>query len=121
MDYSYFDLNLARSLLKWLREKLVELSEITYLLQDFAEQLDSETLKQYSERFHHIVSEITSKGIILRDPRIGLVDFPAIINNRPAYLCWKLDEDDIKYWHYAEEGFKGRKTITGKEEILSFL
>jgi hypothetical protein len=50
---------------------------------------------------------------------MGLVDFPAVINDRPAYLCWKIDEEDIMYWHYAEEGFRGRKKITGKEEILS--
>ena len=65
------------------------------------------------------MKEITRKGIVLRDVDLGLVDFPAIINGSPAYLCWRDDEVDIQYWHYADEGYSGRKRLTGKEDILS--
>ena len=42
---------------------------------------------------------------------VGLVDFPAIIDNEEVYLCWKSDEDSIQYYHGIDEGFRGRKPI----------
>jgi hypothetical protein len=121
MDYIYFDLNSARELLPWLKERLLKLKEIKYNTEEVLVNGDKKEIEKYILSVDKIVKEITKKGIIIRDPEIGLVDFPAIINDRPAYFCWKIDEDDIKYWHYAEEGYRGRKPITGKENILSFL
>ncbi|MEM4884696.1 MAG: DUF2203 family protein, partial [Saccharolobus sp.] len=66
-----------------------------------------------------IIDEIVSKGIIIRDIDRGLVDFPAIINGKPAFLCWKIDDGDIYYWHYTNEGFIGRKRISERDDILS--
>jgi hypothetical protein len=42
---------------------------------------------------------------------VGLVDFPAMIDNEEVYLCWKSDEDSIQYYHGINEGFRGRKLI----------
>lgn len=42
---------------------------------------------------------------------IGLVDFPAIINEEEVYLCWRSDEEDIKYYHNPEAGYHGRMPI----------
>lgn len=42
---------------------------------------------------------------------IGLVDFPAIIEGQPVYLCWRSDEDDIRYFHNVNETFNSRKVI----------
>lgn len=42
---------------------------------------------------------------------IGLVDFPAFIDNEEVYLCWKSDEEKIVYYHGINEGFRGRKLI----------
>jgi hypothetical protein len=39
------------------------------------------------------------------------VDFPSIINNEEVYLCWRLGEDRIRFWHRQDEGFSGRKPI----------
>ena len=66
-------------------------------------------------------AEIHENGINLRDLREILIDFPAVINNMPAYLCWTPDEVEISHWHYADEGFAGRKDINGSENILSYL
>ncbi|QIW23485.1 DUF2203 family protein [Sulfolobus sp. S-194] len=118
-EYPYFDLNTARQLLPWLRNKLSEMKKIKYFTEEALMKGDKEALIQYTIQIDRIIKEITQKGIIIRDPDMGLVDFPAVINNRPAYLCWKIDEKDIEYWHYAEEGFRGRKKINGKEDILA--
>jgi len=42
---------------------------------------------------------------------IGLVDFPSVIDNREVFLCWKSDEDDIRFYHDVQEGYAGRKPI----------
>ncbi|AAY79800.1 DUF2203 domain-containing protein [Sulfolobus acidocaldarius] len=119
MEYPYFDLKTARELLPWLREKLKEIKRVKRLVEESLVRGDKSSIFKYTVQVDMIVREITEKGIVLRDPDIGLVDFPALINNKPAYLCWKLDEEDILYWHYAEEGFRGRKRISGTEDILS--
>lgn len=46
----------------------------------------------------------------------GLVDFPAIIEGREVFLCWRSDENELKYYHEMEEGFTGRKLIP--EELI---
>ena len=58
------------------------------------------------------VAELAEKGIVLRDTETGLVDFPAITGRGVVYLlCWKRDEDDLGWWHFAEEGFAGRRRL----------
>ncbi|WP_338604087.1 DUF2203 family protein [Sulfolobus tengchongensis] len=119
MEYPYFDLQTARELLPWLREQLIKLKKMKTEIEILLVNGDKYSLQYYASETKKIIDEIVSRGIILRDIDIGLVDFPAIINDKPAFLCWKLDERDILYWHYVNEGFRGRKRITGRENILS--
>jgi hypothetical protein len=62
------------------------------------------------------VEEIESLGCLVKDLDIGLVDFPSRVAGRDVYLCWKLGEPHIQFWHYVEEGFAGRKPLD-KETI----
>jgi hypothetical protein len=57
------------------------------------------------------VNAIHALGAVVKDPDEGLVDFPAHVEGREAYLCWKLGEDTIEYWHGIDEGFAGRKPL----------
>lgn len=58
------------------------------------------------------LAELHDKGIVLRDADTGLVDFPAVTDGGVVYLlCWKSDEDDLEWWHFAEEGVAGRKRL----------
>lgn len=58
------------------------------------------------------VAELAEKGIVLRDTETGLVDFPAITDKGVVYLlCWRRDEGDLAWWHFAEEGFAGRRQL----------
>jgi hypothetical protein len=50
-------------------------------------------------------------GAELKDPRVGLIDFLAQVDGRDVYLCWKLGEDEIAYWHELEAGFAGRQSL----------
>src|SRR5262249_12429303 len=53
------------------------------------------------------VARIEAQSITLRDISEGLVDFPALVNGRQVWLCWKRGEGDIAYWHDLESGFSG--------------
>jgi hypothetical protein len=73
------------------------------------------TCKQGKEeaaaRLRQTAEEIESLGCLLKDLDIGLVDFPSKLGDRELYLCWKLGEPHIQFWHYVEEGFAGRKPL----------
>lgn len=68
-------------------------------------------LERQVERLESFVEELQELGVELKDPSNGLVDFPTLIEGRAAYLCWKLGEDEIGYWHELEAGFRGRQSL----------
>ncbi len=57
------------------------------------------------------VEELARRGILLRDPERGLVDFPAEREGRRVFLCWRLDESEVAYFHEEHGGFSGRKPL----------
>jgi len=63
-------------------------------------------------RFSEAVQEIQYLGVLIKDYRTGLVDFPYERDGRIVYLCWKADEDEIGWWHEVESGFAGRQPVT---------
>jgi hypothetical protein len=63
--------------------------------------------------FHDAVTELETEGIVLRDVRQGLVDFPArTANGRGYWLCWLVGEPTVAWWHWPEDGFAGRTPLT---------
>ena len=63
------------------------------------------------------VEAIQATGCQLKDLDIGLVDFPTLYKGKEVYLCWKLGERDISYWHGVDDGYGGRRAIDS--EFLS--
>lgn len=57
------------------------------------------------------ISKLEEKGIELKDMDIGLIDFPATRFDEQVYLCWKLGEPEVLYWHDLRSGFKGRRPL----------
>jgi hypothetical protein len=57
------------------------------------------------------VNAIHGLGALVKDPDEGLVDFPARRGDEHVYLCWRLGEDEIEFWHGVDEGFAGRKPL----------
>jgi hypothetical protein len=53
-------------------------------------------------------ADIDGLGVILRDPATGLVDFASVRAGEPIYLCWRLGEDRVGFWHPRDTGFMGR-------------
>jgi hypothetical protein len=57
------------------------------------------------------MASIERLGCLLKDLDVGLADFPTLYRGEEAYLCWKLGETAIRFWHGLDEGFAGRKPI----------
>jgi hypothetical protein len=57
------------------------------------------------------LDKIQEIGCELKDIEIGLVDFPALYRGQEVYLCWKLGESGIGFWHHVEDGYRGRRPI----------
>ncbi len=62
-----------------------------------------------------ILQEITALGCEVKDVDQGLVDFPHRREGRIVYLCWKLGEDRIRFWHELSTGFAGRQPLPDEE------
>ena len=58
-----------------------------------------------------LLETIEQSGIVLRDIDRGLVDFPALVEDREVYLCWELGEDEVAYWHDLDAGYGGREPL----------
>lgn len=63
------------------------------------------------------LGRIEDLGILVKDLDVGLIDFPTLYRGEEVYLCYRMDEADIDFWHGTQEGFASRKLIDG--EFLS--
>jgi hypothetical protein len=64
------------------------------------------------ERLQGYADELQKLGIELKDPCVGLIDFPCRLGDRDVYLCWRLGEDEVGHWHELDAGFAGRQKLT---------
>lgn len=63
-------------------------------------------------RLTHILHQLAEGGIQVKDVGGGLIDFPHLRDDdEEVYLCWKLGEETIGYWHPIQDGFAGRQPI----------
>jgi len=62
-------------------------------------------------RLRSAIEGVQETGCLVKDLDTGLVDFPTLFRGVEVYLCWKLGETGITFWHGVDEGFRGRKAI----------
>jgi hypothetical protein len=55
--------------------------------------------------------ELSELGVQLKDPRMGLIDFPSNLEGRRVLLCWHLGESSVRFWHDEHSGFAGRQPL----------
>jgi hypothetical protein len=67
------------------------------------------------ESVQSALDQIQETGCVVKDLDVGLLDFPARIDDEEVYLCWKLGEDRIRFYHRQDEGFSGRKPIDPRD------
>ncbi|MCY0864707.1 MAG: DUF2203 domain-containing protein [Sulfobacillus sp.] len=129
----YFDREEANRLLPALRVKLEELKalqaqarvkyeemrdirEVGYrkdgnliMLSDY--QLAKREFDTIVQNANALLDEINGLGCRVTDVEVGLVDFPARIGDEVVYLCWRMDEPSVQFYHGLEEGYAGRKPL----------
>ena len=68
-------------------------------------------VEAHARRLAKLVDEINEHGAEVKDIETGLIDFPALRNGEMVLLCWQLGEDEIGFWHRADDGFAGRRPL----------
>jgi len=69
-------------------------------------------LERDAVRLQEYVAELRELGVEPKGAVEGLVDFPYELEGRVVYLCWKLGEPEVLYWHDLDTGFSGRQPLT---------
>lgn len=63
------------------------------------------------ERILGGIEKIQEMGVLVKDLDRGLCDFPYMLDGRVVYLCWKLGEERIEWWHEVNTGYTGRQPL----------
>jgi hypothetical protein len=71
-----------------------------------------EELDKDSQQLQEYVEELRQLGVDPKNGPEGLIDFPAMMDGREVYLCWKLGEPEVVFWHDLDAGFRGRQSLT---------
>ena len=121
-DIKYFTPAEARKTLPLVRKIVKDIFDSSREMRLIADEVGSwvendSRIQKLADEIEGFMLELQEIGCYYKDWNfsIGLVDFPAIIDGKEVYLCWKSDEDDILYYHEIEAGFAGRKLIPQEE------
>jgi hypothetical protein len=68
-------------------------------------------VQEQGQRLESLIGELDSLGVELKGIDDGLVDFPSEREGRVVYLCWRVGEETIAYWHELTTGFAGRQPL----------
>ncbi len=133
--FSVSEANKALPLVRAIMEDIVRQNRVVEDLQDriasvkrdrrrptrsqdsYSEEL-SQTLEELEIRENELrvyIQELLRLGVEFKGFD-GLCDFYTLVNGREAYLCWRLGEPEILYWHDLESGFQGRQPISTLEK-----
>ncbi len=69
-------------------------------------------VKRLAAEIEGYLGELRELGVDFKGFELGLVDFPGERDGRVIHLCWKLDEDEVKYWHEVADGYAGRQPLS---------
>jgi hypothetical protein len=79
----------------------------------------SKKVEEYTKlvnRFYALIDEIHETGCILKDVDIGLVDFYTLYKGKVVYLCWRLGEPEVGFWHDIGSGYSNRQKLEDPDE-----
>jgi hypothetical protein len=120
----HYTVEQANAALPWVSERLEQIRDALAVLEEpdqmrALEGLDAVAGGAYPGReaatallaVMRAATQLEALDIVLRDPRQGLVDFPSIRDGAEVYLCWRLDEDRVGWWHAPDAGFAGRQPL----------
>lgn len=79
-----------------------------------AEVIERSQLQFLAQGINDWMQKIVELGALPKGVDPALVDFPSRVDGREAYLCWKLGEKKLGYYHSVDEGFSTRKPLPKK-------
>lgn len=71
----------------------------------------AEAIQREADAISDCAERISQAGAQVKSLEEGLLDFPAKRGEEDVLLCWKLGEDEIRFWHGTDEGFSARKRL----------
>ncbi len=71
----------------------------------------ADTIQREATAISECAERINAAGAEVKSLEEGLLDFPARRGDEIVFLCWKLGEDEIRFWHRTDEGYTGRKPL----------
>ncbi len=118
----YFTPESANSTLPKIIDKLKMLAEIRGRLESEERELnEAVSLNEFTRRkrrlnrtladMYSLIEEIENYGCVIKDIDSYLVDFPAKMFGDEVWLCWKLGEPKVMFWHPKDEGFLSRRPL----------
>ena len=69
------------------------------------------TTEELRARVRDLLDHLESLGVVIRDLDAGLVDIPTVRDGEPAWLCWRLADPELGYWHTTREGYSTRRPL----------
>lgn len=73
-------------------------------------ELENE-IEELAETVNRFIAELAEIGALFKGFEEGLVDFYSTLDGRPIFLCWKLGEESIQWWHELDAGYAGRRPL----------
>jgi hypothetical protein len=73
-------------------------------------QLETEAAAA-APRAEALLRQLYVMCVEVKDPSTGLIDFRSLRGGEEIYLCWRLGEGQIAWWHDLESGFQGRRPL----------
>ncbi len=117
-ETKYFTPVEARRTLPLVKKIVKDILDTSREMRLLAEELNGKVesdpdIQKLGADIESFLSELEEIGCFFKDWNftLGLVDFPGVIDDREVFLCWKSDEDDIRFYHDMQEGYAGRKPI----------
>jgi hypothetical protein len=122
----HYTVDQARAIRPWVAERVRRLADARGRLVALGERaeealsaLDEASGGSYPGReaagplveLSRVLGELEAVDIVVRDLDSGLIDFPALRDGEEIYLCWLVDEDEIRFWHGLDAGFAGRRPL----------
>jgi len=125
MPKKYFTVEEANALIPELNDWVPRLQELYSLMhKGFPDIQKARSKAEYSGGSVHgtdylnvalkanqISKNLEKRGCVIKGIEMGLVDFPSIREGKEVYLCWKIPEQEIRFWHDLDTGFSGRQPI----------
>jgi len=114
----YFTPEEAEKTLPLVRQIVIDIVNTAREMRLLAEDIEGKVeenpvIQKMAGNINEFMRELEEIGCVYKDWdfTIGLVDFPAIVNGREVYLCWRSDEENILFYHEIDKGFSERKLL----------